>query len=97
MAKLDYNVIWADGARLDFRAILEYIAWDNPDASVRVGEKIIEGINQLKSFPELGSNIPEGPEVDARQLVEGKLPNHISSERGRAICGHHSHLAWRSR
>jgi toxin ParE1/3/4 len=71
MAKLDYKVIWAEGARLDFKEILEFIAEDNPDASIRVGEKIIERINQLKSFPEMGSKIPEGPEVDARQLVEG--------------------------
>ena len=73
MADVDYKVIWSEGAQLDFRGILEYIA-DNPDATIRVGEMIMSRINQLINFPQMGSRIPEEPILEMRQVVAGNYP-----------------------
>lgn len=71
MADVDFKITWAEGARDDFREILEYIADDNPEASVRVGESIMARISQLKRQPHMGSRIPEEPGHEASQLIEG--------------------------
>jgi len=84
MADVDYKVIWSEGAQLDFREILEYIANDNPDAAIRVGEMIMSRINQLINFPQMGSRIPEEQMLEMRQVVAGNYPviYRVAEERG---------------
>jgi toxin ParE1/3/4 len=47
------KVIWSEDA-LDLNQAISYIAKDNPDAALRVGEKLLEHTRLLANFPMMG-------------------------------------------
>lgn len=53
------KVIWTDGALADLGIILRYIARDNPDAALRLGQNILELTKLLSAFPKMGRVYPK--------------------------------------
>jgi len=71
MAPVDFQIKWTLAAREDFQDILLFIAADNPEAALNVGDQIEGRIDQLQQFPESGPVFPEEPEGEYRQIVAG--------------------------
>ncbi len=69
------KVDWTSLARDDVREIVAYIAHDNPIAANRVAESIIEAVEKLGDFPQIGR---EGLVPGTLELVLPRLPYVIS-------------------
>ncbi len=64
------EIIWLDPATDDLEDIVEYIAFDDPDAASRVAVRILRHVRQLAAHPKSGSVPPELPNSEYRQIVE---------------------------
>lgn len=64
------EIIWLDPATFDLEEIIEYIAFDNPEAAGRVSARIFRHLRQLSEHPESGSIPLELPHSEYRQIVE---------------------------
>ncbi len=61
------KIIFSPQALADLESAVRFIAEDNPDAAVRVGNALIDRVAILEGFPLLGSPYPKRPGV--RKLV----------------------------
>lgn len=64
------DIIWLDPATDDLEEIIEYIAFDDPDAASRVVARILKHVRQLTKHPLSGSVPPELEDARYRQIVE---------------------------
>ena len=48
---MDFKVLIADSAIADLKEIVEFVAEDNPDAAIRLGEKLIAHAMTLAKMP----------------------------------------------
>lgn len=62
---------WTRAARNDLESALAYIAWDDPDAAVRMARRIRETTKRLPLFPEIGR---AGRVPGTRELIIAKSP-----------------------
>jgi plasmid stabilization system protein ParE len=49
---MDFKVLIADGAIAELKQIVEFVAEDNPEAAIRLGEKLLGHALSLATFPE---------------------------------------------
>jgi plasmid stabilization system protein ParE len=49
---MDFKVLIADSAIADLKQIVEFVAEDNPEAAIRLGEKLLGHALSLATFPE---------------------------------------------
>jgi toxin ParE1/3/4 len=49
---MDFKVLIADSAIADLKAIVEFVAEDNPEAAIRLGQKLLAHALSLATFPE---------------------------------------------
>lgn len=61
------KIIFSPQAIADLESAVRFIAKDNPDAAVRVGNALIDRVSILENFPLVGSPYPKRPGV--RKLV----------------------------
>ena len=61
------KIIFSPQAIADLESAVRFIAKENPDAAVRVGNALIDRVAILENFPLLGSPYPKRPGV--RKLV----------------------------
>ena len=61
------KIIFSPQAIADLESAVRFIAKDNPDAAVRVGNALIDRVSILENFPLVGSPYPKRPDV--RKLV----------------------------
>ncbi len=61
------KIIFSPQAIADLESAVRFIAKDNPDAAVRVGNALIDRVSILENFPRVGSLYPKRPGV--RKLV----------------------------
>lgn len=66
---MDFKVIWSDEAITDLRDICSYIARDNPEAAVRMGNGILDHVRILAQFPFIGPAYPRGAQGPLREIV----------------------------
>jgi len=52
-------------ARKDLERLKEFIANKNPQSAIRIINELIEGINKLIKFPDLGKQVKQAPVPDA--------------------------------
>ena len=57
------------GARSQLLAAIAYIRFDDPGAARAFRERAESALRELKSFPDLGRQIPEFPELPHRELI----------------------------
>ena len=66
------NVRYSPEAVQDLRRLREFIEVKNSRAAQKVASTILKGINQLKSFPMLGTKVHRAPNPEiVRDLVIG--------------------------
>ena len=66
------NVRYSPEAVEDLRRLREFIEEKNPVAAQNAASTLLEGINQLKAFPLLGTKVSLAPNPDSvRDLVIG--------------------------
>jgi len=64
------RIEWTDPAIADLAAIRDYIARDSEQYATRFVGRIIEAVEKLTSFPELGRRVPESRNRDrVRELL----------------------------
>ena len=66
---MDFKIIWSDAAIEDLRSILSYIAKQDPQAAIRMGDGILSHTQILQSFPFIGPNYPRGVKGSLREIV----------------------------
>lgn len=65
------TVQWTPEARERLRAIAEFVARDDPGAAARLLERLVKRGESLSRFPRRGRRVPERPEGDLRELIDG--------------------------
>ncbi len=63
------KIIWTELALLDAENIKGYIEQDSEIYATRVIETIIEAIENLKMFPQMGRVVPEFKKHDIREIL----------------------------
>lgn len=63
---------WSEQASDDLEAIHRYIARDSAHYAATTVERILEAIDRLEQFPELGRIVPEFARPDLRELLVGR-------------------------
>ena len=67
------NISYSPEAVEDLQRLREFIEVKNPQAARKAATSIINGINQLKSFPLIGTEVALAPDPEAiRDIVIGK-------------------------
>lgn len=63
------EVEWSEAAKSDLKGIMEYISQDSPQYAEYLYERIFESIDSLKSFPNMGRQVPELKNPNMRELI----------------------------
>jgi len=65
------EVVWAEPAVNDLKAIVEHIAKDSKAYAERFALKVVQAARRLKSFPQSGRVVPEFGDRNVRELIYG--------------------------
>ena len=63
------KIEWTEPAISDLESIKDYIAKDSEYYATRFVEKIMQAVENLEKFPEVGRKVPEAEEVNIRELL----------------------------
>jgi len=63
------KIEWTEPAILDLDGIRNYIARDSEYYASRFVGKIVEAVEKLEEFPEIGRRVPEAEEENIRELL----------------------------
>lgn len=63
------KIEWTEPAVADLESIRDYIKKDSEYYASRFVERIIEAVENLKRFPEIGRIVPEAEEENIRELL----------------------------
>ena len=63
------KIVWTEPAVADLTAIRDYIARDSEHYAARFIGRIIEAVERLETFPELGRRVPEAADRDVREIL----------------------------
>jgi len=66
---MDYKVIWSEEAIADLSDICGYIARNDPEAALRIGNGILDHVRILAEFPFIGPTYPRGTRGSLREIV----------------------------
>ena len=66
---MDFKVIWSDEAITELRGICSYIARDDPEAALRMGNGMLDHVRILAQFPFIGPAYPKGARGPLREIV----------------------------
>lgn len=64
-----YQVVWTLRARQDLRNLFLFIAQDNPEAAESFRQQILDKVDRLPSFPEMGRIVPERRDPQIREII----------------------------
>lgn len=67
---MNYKIIWTQRAVKNLQAIYDYIFEDSPFQAQRVTDSIIDCVEPLMTFPNMGVKVQEVPEDNLRELVK---------------------------
>lgn len=63
------RISWTDVARADIVGLRDYIGRDSPVYARRFTEQMLESVEKLRDFPQLGRPVPEADRDDVRELI----------------------------
>jgi len=63
------KIEWTKPALLDLESIRKYIRRDSEYYATRFIERVIEGIESLEKFSEMGRRVPEAEEENIREIL----------------------------
>ena len=86
------KVIWTTIARSDLKSIYEYISEDSSFYAKRFIDKLVDKVEILETYPNMGRVVPEFENQKIRELIEGnyRIVYRTSSDRVEIIRVHHS-------
>jgi plasmid stabilization system protein ParE len=61
---LQVRLVYSEQAVADLERLRTFIAEHNPEAANRIGCELVERIEYLKSFPEMGRRVEQAPDPD---------------------------------
>jgi plasmid stabilization system protein ParE len=61
-------VIWADPAKIDLKAIYDFIASDSKYYAKKVVQDIIDRTNIIEAYPTIGRKVPELDDENVREI-----------------------------
>ena len=64
-----YNLIWSPAASEDLRHLVRYIATDSPERAAAFGLRLIERVERLQGFPEMGRMVSERRDRCIREII----------------------------
>jgi toxin ParE1/3/4 len=64
-----YKLIWSPAASEDLRHLVRFIAADSPDRAAAFGLRLIERVERLEGFPEMGRMVPERRDPCIREII----------------------------
>jgi len=64
------ELVWVEPALSDLDEIADYIALDDREAARRLVSRVLDHVEKLAEFPELGARVPELRRSRYRQIVE---------------------------
>ena len=67
---MKYKIIWTQRAVKNLQSIYDYIYEESPFQAQRVTDGIIDCVESLLIFPNMGGKVAEVPGQDIRQLVK---------------------------
>jgi plasmid stabilization system protein ParE len=53
------ELVWVEPALSDLDEIADFIALDDPEAAHRLVSRVLDHVERLAEFPELGARVPE--------------------------------------
>jgi toxin ParE1/3/4 len=65
----EIKIIWSKGALKDIEEIISFISKDSTQYATRFASKIIDSIEVLKTFPEIGRIVPEYDNKNLREII----------------------------
>jgi toxin ParE1/3/4 len=63
------RILWTDPALQDLESIRDYIKRDSEYYASLFIERIIEAVERLETFPEMGHRVPEAEEENIREII----------------------------
>ena len=66
---MDFKIVWTLRSREDLRDIASFIAQDNPEAALKLGDLIFQRVDSLEKFPEFGRTVPERNQPNIREII----------------------------
>lgn len=63
------KIEWTEPALLDLESIQDYIKRDSEYYAILFIERIIEAVESLEKFPEMGRSVPEAEEENIREIL----------------------------
>ncbi len=63
------KIEWTEPALLDLESIRDYIKRDSKYYATRFVERIIEAVENLEKFPEMGRSVPEVEQENIREVL----------------------------
>lgn len=62
---------WTTSAERDLVRIYEFLAITNSDAAIQVIQQLIQGVEKIQSFPQLGVKLSDFEDRDVRRVIIG--------------------------
>lgn len=66
---MGFSIVWTKPALDDLEELVRFISADDPSAAVRVGDELVEHVQILQSFPEIGPVFRRRSSGDIRQIT----------------------------
>lgn len=63
------RIRWTEPSLVDLDSIREYIKRDSEYYAIRFIDRIIEAVENIEKFPEMGRPVPESEETNIRELL----------------------------
>ena len=63
------NIEWTRSAIHDVRVVRNYLAYDSEAYADRFAQKMIEAVEKLGRFPQLGRHMPEAQDEGIREIL----------------------------
>ena len=63
------RILWTEPALQDLESIRDYIKRDSEYYASLFIERIIEAVERLETFPEMGRRVPEAEEENIREII----------------------------
>jgi plasmid stabilization system protein ParE len=66
---MDYSITWSQLALNDLKDLVIFIARDDANAARKLGNRIINKVESISSFPEIGRIVPEFKSEGIREIL----------------------------
>ncbi len=66
------KIVFSSQAKADLAEIVNFIAYDKPQAARKLATSIRQSVLKLSDFPKMGRTVPEFADETIRELIKGQ-------------------------